>query len=160
MQSLAHSDYIWLVFSILSHYCDNLPLYRLRKRGDKSFLSIEIITRSLPCITSLHNVFYSKGVKIIPENIYDLLTPVALAHIIMGDGKESRHGLILCTDCYSVQYVVRLMNVLMIRYRLVCTLRYHTPTQPRIYISERSMPLLRTVVKPYMCSSMLYKIKI
>ena len=125
-------------------------------------------------------MFYPKGVKIIPENIYDLLTPVALArgrqaprfylgplsrshiktHLIMGDGKKSRHGLILCTDSYIIQDVVRLINVLNIRYRLVCTLRYHTPTQPRIYIRERSMPLLRTVVKPHMCCSMLYKIKI
>ena len=68
--------------------------------------------------------------------------------------------MILCTDCYCVQDVVRLMNVLMIRYRLVCTLRYHTSTQPRIYISEGSMLLLRTVVRSHMCSSMLYKIKI
>jgi hypothetical protein len=107
-------------------------------------------------------LFYPQNVKIIPENIYDLLTPVALAHLIMGDGKESRHGLILCTDSYDVRDVVGLINVLNIRYRLVCTLRYHTPTQPRIYISERSMPLLRTVVRPHthMCSSMLYKIKI
>lgn len=105
-------------------------------------------------------MFYSKGVKIIPKNIYDLLTPVALAHLIMGDGKKSRHGLILCTDSYIIQDIVKLINVLNIRYRLVCTLRYHTPTQPRIYISERSMPLLRTVVRPHMCSSMLYKIKI
>ena len=37
-----------------------------------------------------------------PHNIYELLTPIALAHLIMGDGSVSRHGLILCTDSYSV----------------------------------------------------------
>ena len=78
----------------------------------------------------------------------------------MGDGSIQRHGLTICTDSYSVQDVVRLMNVLMIRYRLESTLRYHTPTQPRIYIRERSMSLLRQIVKPYMCPSMLYKIKL
>lgn len=25
-QSLAHFDYVWFVFSFLSHYCDNMPL--------------------------------------------------------------------------------------------------------------------------------------
>jgi hypothetical protein len=77
----------------------------------------------------------------------------------MGDGSAQRHGLIICTDSYSVQDVVRLMNVLIIRYRFECTLRYHTPTQPRIYIKQRSMFLLQTIVKPYMHYSMEYKLK-
>jgi hypothetical protein len=69
-----------------------------------------------------------------------------------------RHGLKICTDSYSVQDIVRLMNVLIIRYRLKCSIHYHTPTQPRIYISERSMPLLRTIVRPHIHSSMANKI--
>ena len=77
----------------------------------------------------------------------------------MGDGKATRHGLILCTDSYNIEDIVRLMNVLMIRYRLECTLRYHRPTHPRIYIRERSIPLLQTIVRPHMHSSMAYKIK-
>jgi hypothetical protein len=53
-----------------------------------------------------------------PQNIYELLTPVALAHLIMGDGAVRPSGLILCTDSYTVADAVRLMNVLIIRYRL------------------------------------------
>ena len=78
----------------------------------------------------------------------------------MGDGSAQRRCLILCTDSYSVQDVMRLLNVLIIKYRLNCTLRYHTPTQPRIYISQRSLPLLHTIVYSNMCPSMLYKIKL
>jgi len=54
---------------------------------------------------------------------------------------------------------VRLINVLMVRYQLECTLRQHRPNQYRIYIRECSMVQLRTIVLPYMHSSMLYKIK-
>jgi len=52
------------------------------------------------------------------------------------------------------------MNVLMIRFQLECTLRYHGPnnTLPRIYIRQHSMPLLRSIVLPYMHPSMLHKI--
>jgi hypothetical protein len=53
----------------------------------------------------------------------ELLTPVALAHWIQGDGKADRSGLVLCTDSFTIQEVVLLMNVLMIRYRLSCTLQ-------------------------------------
>jgi hypothetical protein len=72
------------------------------------------------CITQLHYLFYPNGVQIISNNIYELLTPVALAHMIMGDGTAIPHGLIICTNSYSVQDVVLLMNILMIRYRLEC----------------------------------------
>lgn len=114
----------------------------------------------MPCLTELYNLFYKEGVKVIPEAIYELLTPVALAHIIMGDGSWQRHGLILCTDSYTIQEVVRLINVLIIRYRLECLIRVHKTNQSRIYIQERSMPLLRQIVKPHFCPSMLYKIKL
>jgi LAGLIDADG DNA endonuclease family/LAGLIDADG endonuclease len=157
-QSLAHLKYTWSVFSILSPYCSSHPTYRIRERLDKISYSIEFFTRSLPCFTELQSIFYVNRVKIIPEGVYNLLTPVALAHWIMGDGVAKSHGLIICTDSYSVQDVVRLMNVLIIRYGLECTLRPHTPTQPRIYIRQRSMPLLRTIVTPHMDLSMLYKL--
>jgi hypothetical protein len=51
-----------------------------------------------------------------------VLTPIALAHLIMGDGAVQRHGLILYTNSYSIQDIVLLMNVLIIRYRLECTI--------------------------------------
>lgn len=55
-----------------------------------------------------------------------MLTPVALAHLIMGDGSVQRHGLIICTNSFSIKDVVRLMNVLITRYRLECNLRIIT----------------------------------
>lgn len=121
-------------------------------------MGYQFFTRSLLCFTELYPLFYPSGVKVIPYNIYELLTAVALAHLIMGDGSRWRHGLVLCTDSYSVSDIVRLINVLIIKYRLDCTLRYHTSTQPRIYIKEGSMPILRDLVRPYMVKSMFYRI--
>jgi hypothetical protein len=112
----------------------------------------------MPCFTELYYLFYPNGVKIIPEDIYNLLTPVALAHLIMGDGSVKPHGLILCTDSYSLKDVVRLMNVLIIKYRLECTLRFYPKNQYRIYIKQSSMPILRSIVISFMTKSMLYKI--
>ena len=79
----------------------------------------------------------------------------------MGDGQALHHGLIICTNNFSIQDVVRLMNVLMIRYRLECTIHLKKRNQKveyMIYIRQNSMSLLRTIVKPYLCSSMLYKL--
>jgi hypothetical protein len=157
-QSASHLEYLLFIFTILSHYCASYPVHRIRYRTVKANYSVLFYTRSLPCLTEIHSLFYKNGNKLIPDNIYELLTPVTLAHLIQGDGSRSRHGLVLCTDSYSIEDIVRLMNVLIIRYRLNCTLRFHTETQPRIYIREGSMSLLRTIVIPYMHTSMLYKI--
>ena len=122
-QSLAHYEYVWFVFNILSHYCSSSPRLKTGIRAGNRYYALEFFTRSMPCMTELHYLFYTNGVKIIPNNIFELLTPVALAHMIMGDGSVQRSGLIICTNSYSIEDVVRLMNVLMIRYRLECTIR-------------------------------------
>lgn len=161
-QSGDHSKYLWFVFFSLAHYCSSNPTIRNRTRFDKQNIELEFFTRSLSCFSKLHSLFYVNKVKIIPENIYELLTPVALAHLIMGDGSVQRHGLILCTNSFSVQDVVRLMNVLMIRYRLECTIhikrRQNQKIEYMIYIRQGSMPLLRSIVTSYLHPSMLYKL--
>jgi len=157
-QGLNNSSYVLFVFSILSHYCNLYPSLVKSVRKDKIDYALFFRTRGLPCFSELRSLFYINKVKRVPADIYNLLTPPALAHLIMGDGSVKQHGLILCTDSYSLFDVVRLMNVLIIRYNIDCTLRFHTPTQPRIYIRQRSMNIVRKLVKPYMAKSMLYKI--
>lgn len=134
-QSLAHAYYVWFVFNALSHYCSSYPHLTKGLRLEKQYPCLEFFTRSarsadhplrgrsLPCFSHLYYLFYPQGTKIIPSNMYELLTPVALAHLIMGDGQASPYGLILCTNSFSDQDVVKLMNVLMIRYKLDCTIR-------------------------------------
>jgi len=74
----------------------------------------------------------------------------------MGDGSAQQYSLKICTDSYTLPDIIRLMNVLIIRYELDCTLRF--PTQPRIHFKQNSMPKLRAVVEPYMCQSMMSKL--
>jgi hypothetical protein len=117
------------------------------------------LTRALPCLTEFYYQFYIDKKKVIPSDIYNMLTPVALAHLILGDGTNDHgYGIILCTDSYTLKDVVRLLNVLIIRYRLDCILRKHGEYN-LIYIRRRSIPLLRTIVTPYFHSSMLYKLQ-
>lgn len=118
----------------------------------------------MPCITEFHAIFYPNGVKILhsppgTEDIYNLLTPISFAHLKMGDGSAQNRGLVICTDSYTIQDVVSLINVFIIKYRLDCTI-WIIKNKYRIYIKQNSMPLLRTTVLPYLHSSMLYKLKL
>jgi hypothetical protein len=79
-QSGANSQYFWFVFLILSHYCPSYPLLRVRSRLGKKTIGLQFKTRSMPCITELRCLFYPNGIKVVPDNIYELLTPAALAH--------------------------------------------------------------------------------
>jgi len=77
--------------------------------------------------------------KILPYNIYDLLTPVALANFIAGSGiKLKGRGILLYTDSLAIPEVVTLMNVLMVRYRLTCTLQ-SVSNRHNIYIYRSSL---------------------
>ena len=115
----------------------------------------------MPCFTELYDIFYVNGVKGIPNNIYELLTPVAFAHLILGDGGFKSKGIYLCTDSYTIQDVVRLMNVLIIRYGLKCTLHKASNGKGyRIYISRHSVDKVIEIVLPYLTPSMYYKVGI
>ena len=85
-QFLSHSEYVWFVFNLLSHYCSSSPKLTTGIILGKRYWGLEFFTRSLPCFTEIHTIFYANGIKIIPEYIYNLLTPVGLAHLIMGGG--------------------------------------------------------------------------
>jgi hypothetical protein len=74
----------------------------------------------------------------------------------MGDGTYQSKGITLCTDYYSIEDVIHLMNVLIICYDLKCSLHEYKGRY-RIYISINSMVKLVKIVKPYMIPSMYYK---
>jgi len=157
-QTVNNAYYVLFIFNELSHYC-SYPYYAESKRSGKVHYNLGFFTRGLPCFTELHPLFYINNVKIIPEDIYNLLTPVALAHLIMGDGGFKSKGIYICTDSYTIQDTVRLMSVLIIRYDLKCTLHKASNEQGyRIYISRNSLYKVKKLVKSYFIPSMYYKL--
>jgi hypothetical protein len=121
-------------------------------------------TRAYPCFTILYNMFYSydlnkkKYIKIVPLDIYNLLTPVALAYWIMGDGLGNIwKGLYLCTDSFTDYDIVRLMNVLLIKYNIKSNL-VKISNKSRIYIPSSESNKISNLVSNYIHSSMKYKI--
>ncbi len=74
----------------------------------------------------------------------------------MSDDARTHKGLTLCTDSFAVKEVILLMNILMIRYNLKCSMHMFAGL-PKIYISTSSMLHLREIVKPYMFSFSNYK---
>jgi len=42
--------------------------------------NLSFATMSLPCFNEFFELFYLDGVKIVPKNIYNFLTPISLAY--------------------------------------------------------------------------------
>ena len=90
-----------------------------------------------------------------PSNIYDLLTPFVLAHWVMGSGISLQgRGIKLYTNFNNVFDTVKLVNVLMIKYRLRCSLRLEK-NKHIIYIYRSSLNTLLMIIKPYLLYSMI-----
>ena len=70
----------WYEFFILSHYCKGVPRFTSGIRANNRYFGISFETRSLLCFTGLYKMFYKNNIKCIPDNIYELLMPMALAH--------------------------------------------------------------------------------
>lgn len=66
------------------------PPVTIERKPDKTtgniYKSICFKTLTFACLNEFHSLFYSNNLKRLPLNIKELLTPLGLAHIIMGDG--------------------------------------------------------------------------
>ena len=88
IQSTKYKDYFLMLFEIFSQFCSTPPrsYTYLDSRTFRNYSSLTLRTRSLPLFTEYYKLFYLNGVKVIPNIIGDLLTPLGLAHWIMQDG--------------------------------------------------------------------------
>ena len=87
----------------------------------------------MPCITELYSLFYIKKTKIIQFSVYNELTYIALAHLIIEYGSFNGITLLFCTDSYSIKDVIMLINHIFLivknKYDIHCTIRYYNFTQ-------------------------------
>nr|UEV87061.1 hypothetical protein [Grifola frondosa] len=97
----------------------------------------------------------TKRIKIIPKNIFDLLTPIGLAFWLMDDGNKTDLGIHLNSNAFSDQDLNLIIEVLRVKFGLKCRLH----SRNRIYIWAISIPKFVELVKPHIEFSIKYKIE-
>jgi hypothetical protein len=97
--------YIRHLFFIFACFCASDPVIRLRTTSH----FISFTTLVYPVFNYFRDLFYVNGVKIVPLNIGDLLTPRALAYWFMYDGYRDLSGFVLCPDSFTLAEVLLLM---------------------------------------------------
>jgi hypothetical protein len=132
---------------------------RPNKLTGKIYSKIGFCTYSLPCLNELYELFYPLGKKIVPLNIAEFITPLSLCYWICDDGgwnKQCRY-VVLCTDCFSLEEVNLLINILNDKFDLKCY-SLKRGRGYRIIIPSYSVPVLQSLLKDIMPTMMLHKI--
>ena len=159
-QQVKHREYIFWLHEFFNKrgYCtNNLPVLFEQKYGDKIYQAYRFGTYGFASLMWLYNLFYTHSkIKIVPKNIADLLTPLALAIWIMGDGTW-KPGVRIATNCFTKEEVELLALALETKFNLKCTLHKNN-NKYQLYIKQESLPLLKKLVWPYMVPSMFYKL--
>ncbi len=160
-QSIKHKDYLFWLYKFFmdrGYSSNNLPLCYTQKYGDKLYIAYSFNTYYYTSFMWLYKLFYNnKKKKVIPKNISDYLTPLALAVWIMDDGTWKPGGVRIATNWFTLKEVELLKLALENKFNLKCSLHKNNKHY-QIYIKQESMALLKILILPYMHTSMYYKL--
>ena len=110
--------YANVIASIFSLYCNTgvYPVNVRAKVGGKTIQNYRLKTVTSPLFNYYYDIFYvfnqtkGKYSKVVPVMIMDLMSPITLAHLIMGDGNydSGRNRVRIYTNSFSHEDCVRL----------------------------------------------------
>jgi hypothetical protein len=143
------------------------PVKSLEVKGlNKNYTNYRLKTRSLPIFVPYFNMFYifnqdlNKHVKIIPQNIIELLDPVVLAYLIQTDGNfdKGRNRVRIYTNSYQKEDVQNLAIAINKKMGIYTGVLHDRNNQWILTIGAKQLNLLRETVSTHFYSSMLYRI--
>lgn len=123
---------------------------RFDKRFNKNYSSYRFWTRQY--FISWRNRFYDNDKKIVPEHL--ILSPLALAVWYMDDGCYSDHKYIIATDNFTKEEIVFLQELLLQQFSIKSSIKNGS----KVLIKKESFDTFFSLVKPYILSTMQYKI--
>lgn len=98
-----------------------------------------------------------KYVKTIKPELFLYMNYIVLAHLIMGDGAKRNKGITLCTDNFTLQEVIILINIFIIKFNINPSI-HKEKNKFRIYINEKDLKKIKPFIEPYFVDHFLYKI--
>lgn len=158
-QSFSNFIFVFFIFNYINHYCSTYPSITNTYINGKKIKGISLNTRSYPCLTEFYNMFYVKGKKIVPLNLYEIIDYEFLAFWIMCNGSKAGKGIYLQTQSFTLKECAFIISVLNYKFNLICNIHMQR-NQPTIYISSNSIKILKPKIFPFFLPSMYYKLNI
>lgn len=141
--------------SIISSYNS----YELKSNGKMlDHCKLQAIGKNLKCLTSIRNVFYPNGTKVIPmEFIKDNFSGLSLYCLYMDDGSydTSTNSFIINTQCFSKENLLEFITWIKDSFNL----EFSVKADSSLYLKHTSNKLFQTILLKYNeCDSMSYKL--
>ncbi|MFA6552227.1 MAG: LAGLIDADG endonuclease [Candidatus Paceibacterota bacterium] len=114
-------------------------------------------TKSLKEFGILHSYFYKNGVKILPETIFELLTPQMIAVWFMDDGSNNGGSLTLNTHGFSKKEQERIVKYFEAKYAIKAKI-VKDRNKWKIAIGSYDYNKFISIIKNFVAPSMIYKI--
>jgi hypothetical protein len=114
-------------------------------------------TKSMEELGALYHYFYLNKVKILPKNIFELLTPQMIAVWFMDDGSRTGNGLTLNTHGFLKEDQVRIVDYLEKSFKIKATI-IKDRAKWKISIGTYDIENFISIIQPYIIPSMTYKI--
>jgi hypothetical protein len=101
-----------------------------------------------------------KYVKVIPTNILELLSPVVLAHLMMGDGnfQSDANTIRIYTNGFSKSDQESLATAIGLKFGITVRVRHDRNDQYILVIGPSELAKFQALVSPHMHDSMLYRV--
>lgn len=152
-------------FLVERGYCPNHKpklIKRIRKNNTIYFGSC-FNTFTFNSWNWLYEEFYHQKVKHLPISLLnEYLSPFAIAIWFIDDGScfsGNRKGLRIATHCFNKEELISLCDLLKQKYGLECNLHKDNDSF-YLFINHKTSSLFASIVKPYILTSMVYKLGI
>jgi LAGLIDADG DNA endonuclease family/NADH-Ubiquinone oxidoreductase (complex I), chain 5 N-terminus len=145
-------------------YCSKTkPRLKIRiKQKGKVYFQYRVNSYTFSNFNWIHEMFYklvdNKYLKIVPLNIEEYLTPLALAILFMDAGITLNNGARIATNCFTFEEINFLCKVLQNKYNIIATPKKGGNNRGHI-IYINSMGLFINIIKPYLLPSFYYKLE-
>lgn len=158
IQGDSQKEYLFYKYDLFKEFVKTPPKSIVDSSGNTRWYFNTVV---LPELIEFGELFYNKKVKVLPSytKISEYLTPLAISFWYMDDGSKKSNSLAyyLCTDCFTLDQVKLLGEVLFKNYGIQVS--YHKQRESyRIYIPTRHYLQFHNLILPHVHPSMLYKL--
>ena len=153
-------DYVLWKYEILKDFVSKGPrrimVWHDLKR-DHTHYSWYFHTTSFREFGMLHGEFYQGDIKILPEDIFRVMTPRMLAVWFMDDGSNTQESFTFSTHCFSVEDQRKIVAFFHQNYGVDAKI-VKDRTKHKLAIGRFEYKRFKQIVEPYIIPSMIYKI--
>lgn len=154
---LAHRELVLMKYGVFRDFVSMAPHQFEQRLGGKRYPCVQFATRTHPVFSEWHRRFYRERRKIVPADIANDLSPLALAVWLMDDGAADYAGVTIQTHSFEQEETTRLAAALRVEYGIDAGTRRNRGSTI-IYIPSRSIRRLVEVVDGHILPSFGYKL--